>query len=113
MSITWDNVEFDGPYQLDSWDPPAHAGVYAIMHKPNPNPQPNTFHIDYFGETEDFSGRGFPWNHERSNCFVKQAGTKSNVFVGFCILLGSTQASRRTIEQNLIRRYNPECNREI
>ena len=50
MSISWGNIQFDGPYSLENYIPQSKAAVYSIMFKPNPMSQPNTYQILYFGK---------------------------------------------------------------
>jgi hypothetical protein len=42
MSIKWGNYSFDGPYQINDWNPPYRAAVYAIM---GGTDKPNTFEL--------------------------------------------------------------------
>ncbi|PHJ57166.1 hypothetical protein VF14_21780 [Nostoc linckia z18] len=110
MTIIWGNYEFEGPWSLNTWNPPRLAGIYAIMCKPYPLTQLNKYQIIYFGETENFAERGFPWNHHASQCWINQAGNSLNVYVGVCHLPGSTKAQRLLVESDLTQRYRPACN---
>lgn len=112
MSIQWGKFSFEGPYLLDEWNPPQRAGIYAIMHKPDRTNKPSIFQIDYFGESGDFSDRGFPWSHEKSDCFIEQAGSKNNVYIAIHFMPGSTESERQGVETELIGLYDPKCNKE-
>lgn len=112
MSIQWGQYDFDGPYLLDDWSPPRRAGIYAIMHKPNPSDKPLVYRVDYFGESSDLSNRGLPWNHHKSQCFIKQAGSKDNVYIAVYFMPGSSESERQKIEDELIEKYEPACNKE-
>lgn len=112
MSITWGDYEFDGPSRLDSWIAPRRAGVYAIMYKKDSANKPRTYTIIYFGESENLSERGFPWDHHRAKCWIDKAGSKSNVYIGVHYMPGSTQAQRSAVEQALIAKYSPACNKQ-
>lgn len=110
MSIVWDNYVFEGPWSLNTWNPPVRAGIYAIMCKPYPLTQPDTYRIIYFGETENLAERGFPWSHHASRCWINQAGSQSNLYVGVYRMPGSTKAQRLLVERALTQRYHPACN---
>jgi len=100
------NYDFEGPYQLDNWNPPSRAGVYCILHR-NSN---NNYNVDYVGESENLSERGFPWSHHRSDCWIQSAGSKSNVYIAIHYMPYSTQQQRTAVESELIRAYTPGCN---
>ena len=108
MPITIGRYNFEGPYLLNSWNPPVKSAVYAVMHK-NIN---NQYAVDYVGESENLADRGFPWGHERSDCWIRQAGSKSNVFIALLFTPGYSDDQRKAVEQELIQQFNPACNRE-
>jgi len=110
MSIKWGQVNFEGPYRLDSWKPPYRAGIYAIMMKPDPQNKPNTYKILYFGESENMSERGFYKNHHKYNCWLREAGSLRNLFIGYYLMPDSTLFQRKSLEQQLIDQYKPKCN---
>lgn len=110
MSIIWGNYNFEGPWSLNTWNPPYKAGVYAIMCKPYPLMQSDTYKIIYFGETENFAERGFPWSHHSSRCWINEAGNQFNLYVGVYYMLGSTKTQRLLVEKVLMQTYRPACN---
>lgn len=110
MSITWGNVNFDGPYPITNWDPPYRAAVYAIMMKPEPRNKPDTYRILYFGESSNLSERGFYRSHHKYGCWIKEAGSESNLFIGIHLMPNSTVSERQNIETALVNQYNPVCN---
>lgn len=109
MSITWGSYMFEGPYQLESWSAPRKSAVYAIMHKENP--LVSRYTIDYFGECENLADRGFPFNHHKAECWIRRAGSKSNVYVALHYMPGSTAYERQRVEAELVRQYAPKCNK--
>lgn len=111
MTITWGKISFDGPYPITKWDPPFRAAIYAIMIKPEPTSKPTTYRIIYFGESGNLSERGFYKSHHAYSCWIKQAGSESNLFIGVHQMPNSTQEVREKVEQKLISDYNPVCNR--
>jgi len=110
MSITWGNVEFDGPFAITNWDPPYRAAVYAIMMKPNSKNKPHTYRILYFGESSNLSERGFYRSHHKYNCWIREASSESNLYIGIDLMPDSTAEEREKIESTLITQYNPVCN---
>jgi hypothetical protein len=69
------------------------------------------YRIIYFGESENLSQRGFLAGHHQYECFLKQAGSENNLYIGTYEMPNSTQDDRRNVEQSLIRQYDPVCNR--
>jgi hypothetical protein len=110
MSITWGNINFEGPYSLTNWDPPYRAAVYAIMMKPDPQNDPATYRILYFGESENLSDRGFYRSHHKYDCWIKYAKSDSNLFIGIYPMPNSTKVERQEIESMLKQKHHPDCN---
>ena len=111
MSITWGNTEFSGPEKITNWNPPFRAALYAIMIKPDPVSKPDSFRIIYFGESGNLSERGFYKSHHSYQCWRRQAGTDTGIYIGIHLMPGSSIEQRRVVEQRLIRKYNPSCNK--
>lgn len=109
MTIKWGEISFEGPYPATSWIPPRKAAVYAIMIKPDPKNKPQTYRILYFGESGNLSERGFWKSHHKYECFIKEAGSESNLYIGFHAMPGSTEDQRREIEKKLNDQYNSNC----
>ena len=85
--------------------------MYAIMIKPDPINRPRLYRIIYFGETSNLSDRGFWRSHHKYQCFIEQAGSGSNLYIGIYRMPNSTEDQRREVEQRLIDKYDPICNR--
>jgi hypothetical protein len=111
MTITWGDVSFDGPYSVSAWEPPYRAAVYAIMMKPDPISKPSTFRMLYFGESSNLSERGFFRSHHKYNCWIQHAGSEDNLYIGTHLMPDSSQEERTRVEQGLISRFDPACNR--
>ena len=110
MSITWGSTKFEGPFPINSWEPPYRAAVYSIMFKPDPSNKPSTFRIIYFGESGNLSNRGFYKSHHKYKCWIQEAGSETNLYIGLYLMPGSNEEERRKIEISLIDQYNPACN---
>lgn len=106
MTITWGDITFDGPYPTTRWEPPYRAAIYAIMVKTD-----DRYRIIYFGESGNLSDRGFWRSHHRYQCFIDNAGSESNIYIGIYRMPNSTKEERKAVEQRLVDRYDPVCNR--
>ena len=109
MTITWGDTIFEGPFPATSWDPPRKAAVYAIMMKPDPKNKPDTFRILYFGESGNLNDRGFWKSHHKYDCFIKEASSESNLYIGIHLMPNSTTTEREEVEKKLNDQYNPRC----
>lgn len=109
MSIIWGEISFDGPFQINDWDPPNRAGIYAIMYKKDVSGY--LYSLVYIGEAGNLNDRGFYQSHHRYNCWISHAGSESNIYIGTYLMPNSTDEQRREIEGGLINRLDPACNR--
>jgi hypothetical protein len=101
----------EGPYRLADWKAPSEAGVYAIMHRRDPGGSPDTYVVDYCGESDQLSrGRSYPWYEQRMRRLVARAGSEENVYIAVCILERSSRADRVKIERAIIDRCTPYFN---
>jgi len=110
MTIKWGDVEFEKPYSITDWEPPYRAAVYAIMMKRKPQEEPHKYTIVYFGESSNLSERGFYRSHHKYDCWVREAGSEDNLYIGIHRMPDSTDEQRREVESDLISQYKPACN---
>lgn len=103
------NYEFTDPWPLNIWTPPDFPGIYAILARDPTSPE-NRYRLIYIGESENLAERGFPSSHHRYNCWVREAGHDLNLYVSW-MMSTEYQDLRRLTEQELIRQYDPVCNR--
>jgi len=101
---------FEGPRLLGGWTPPAIAAVYAILYKPDPETKPDRYAVSYVGHCTDLSAERFPFQHPRSPCWVRRAGSKWKVYVCTYEVPGGTSAHREQIVRELTAIYRPSCN---
>lgn len=102
---------FEGPFRLDIWESPGQAGVYAVMHKADPENRPNTFIIDYCGHGRNLSlYTGYPWIQQRKKRLVARTGSLDNVYIAVFLMPGSSKQERRRIEKALIKAFDPYFN---
>ena len=110
MSISLNDINFDGPYPITYLDPHYRAAVYTIMCKDDPANKPNEYTLIYVGESGDLSERGFYRSHQKYECWIKYAGSVQNLYIGIHLMPDSTPADRRQIESDLITHLSPDCN---
>lgn len=109
MTIKYGDVVFEGPYHANEWEPPCRAAVYVIA-IPDKTWTPKGYRPVYFGESGNLSDRGFWRSHHRYRCFIGEAGSESNLYVGIHRMPDSTEDQRRKVEQTLVEKYKPKCN---
>lgn len=109
MSIVYSNYSFTEPMLLSTWVPTYASGIYAIL-KPNPLIAPRPYEVIYFGESSNFSERGFPWNHHKANSWMRNALSKNNIYISTYLMPYSTTQQRQEVEAYLIQQYKPACN---
>ena len=97
-----DGHEFTKATQLETWEGTDRGGIYSIMYI-TPG---NMFSILYIGQTSEFSARGIK-SHEKIPCCNKNS---NNSVLYISILYVNNYSSRKLIEEELIREYNPPCN---
>ncbi|HXQ91802.1 MAG TPA: GIY-YIG nuclease family protein [Nitrososphaerales archaeon] len=111
MTIIWDDVEFNGPYQLQSWTKTNMAGVYTILTTKDAEKNPPGFSILYVGQTGNFAERGFPYEHERYRCWLRNSDSDEDKL--FIAMHDERYESERIrLESKIIERYKPVCNRK-
>jgi hypothetical protein len=110
VAITFNGWTFAGPYPLSVWQPPGSSGLYAIL-VPDSSAKPQPFRVIYFGQTGDFSERGFPSSHHAYRCWLREAGSPASVFIATYSAAGWSNADRRNTERYLVQTYQPSCNR--
>lgn len=101
----WGGILFTTPIVLSSWIPTDQSGIYAISIRRN-----NDFIPIYFGETDNYAGRGINESHHAYDCWIREAGSIDNIYISFYYMHNSTENQRREIEQRLIQQFNTVCN---
>jgi hypothetical protein len=111
MGIDIGGAEFEGPFQMEVWNPPRKAAVYAIMTKQDdPTDKPASYLPIYIGQSENLDERGFIRSHHKFGCWMREAGSTVNIFIAVYPMPNSTEADRQRIESQLISKYKPVCN---
>ncbi len=100
---------FDSPTSLDSWTPPAEAGLFAIFAiQPSGSLTPL-----YFEESPSLAQRDFLTEHDKYPCWLRNAGSTQHLLVAVHVLPMSTREERAVVRTRLIAACHPPCNREL
>ena len=110
MNIEWGNKLFDGPYLLKEWEPLNFPAIYGVMMKPDPKNERDTYHILYFCESGEFSRIESYLEHPKYECWFKNAGFKSNIYISAHLMPRSSFEERKFLKNWLIDLYKPVCN---
>ena len=109
MSIEIGNRVFDGPHLIKDWDPLNFPAIYAVLMKPDLNEQDN-YQLLYICESSEFSELGSGLDHPKYESWFKEAGFKSNIYIGAHVMPNSTFEDRKLLKNVLIDIYGPVCN---
>jgi hypothetical protein len=110
MNIELGNRLFDGPHLLKEWNPLNFPAIYVIMMKPDPKNERDTYLILYFCESSEFSEIGSYLDHPKYKCWFKEAGFKSNIYIGAHLMPNSSFEERKLLKNALIILYESVCN---
>ncbi len=110
MSIELGNRLFDGPHLLKEWDPLNFPAIYAILMKPNPKNERETYQILYICESTEFSELKSGLDHPKYECWFKEAGFKSNIYISAHVMPNSTFEDIKLLKNVFIEMYEPVCN---
>ncbi len=109
MSINYGDHLFSDPVWIGLWKPPRAAGLYAILVL-DQSVKPQPYRVIYFGETEDFSARGFIKNHNKYPCWMRESGSEHYLYISILPQSWLTPEQRKAAEAVLIAKYRPACN---
>jgi len=110
MSLEWGRILFDGPYPIKRWEPLSNPGIYAIMKKPDAYNKPYTYHILYFGQSNNLSELISYKSHPKYKCWIKEAGSRNNTYIGAHLMPNSRSGKREELLGALIKTFMPVCN---
>jgi len=105
------SFSIEGPVSLSEWEHINDAGIYAVLHKPDPEERPDTYIVDYLGEAEKLSFRGFTWKNPLKKRLLARAIDENNIYVAVFRMPGSSENERHRLARILIRKYKPHFNR--
>jgi hypothetical protein len=110
MAIIWGGISFEGPFPVLKWTPPVKPAIYVIMTMPDPERKPHMYQCLFFAESANLKEKEFWEHHEKYMCFIDEAKSTSNLYLGYHTVSGSLE-HRKQLVLKLINRYNPICNK--
>ena len=113
VEIRWNRpwlAAVEGPHRLDDWRSGGGPGVYAIMHRPDPEAKPDTYVIDYCGENDGALGRDNPWLRHLARRISAAGGGDREVYVALYPMPNSSRRQRQRVHGWLVKRWQPLFN---
>lgn len=105
--ITIGTYSFKGPYALDRNDLIDRAAIYAILCL---NPLTGNYTVIYIGQSSELGTRLN--NHNKKACWDNYCAKNLNVAIFYTPTNSYTKEARLRIEYELIKKYNPVCNKQ-
>lgn len=107
--IYFANYQFSDPEYLLNWTTSEKSGIYAILVQ-DPTSRSKPYKAIYFGESEDMSERGYLKSHHRYDCWIREVGIETDLYISVFPMPDSTPEIRQGVEAFLIKYYQPACN---
>lgn len=107
--IYFANYQFSEPQSFLNWTTSEKEGIFAILLK-NPTSKSKPYEAIYFGESENLSEHGFFRSYHRYDCWIREAGKETDLYISIFPTPGSTAELRQGIKAFLIKYYQPTCN---
>ncbi|MCE5248687.1 zf-HC2 domain-containing protein [bacterium] len=104
------DYSIEGPFRLNEWTQSPDPGIFAVLHKPDPDTHPDRYIIDYLGEAGRLSYRGFTWTPVVRNCLLTHIDSEDNLYIAIYRMPDSTTLERQNISNILIRKFKPYFN---
>jgi hypothetical protein len=103
----------EGPFQLSEWEGNDIPAIFAVLHKPDQLNKPNTYIIDYLGETDGVQNSTVRWIEENHERILSRAGSENNVYIAVYHMPGSSKSFRTMIAGFFIHRHKPYFNNGV
>ena len=107
--IYFANYQFGEPKAFLNWTSSEKEGIFAILIK-NPESKSKPYKAIYFGESENLSEQGFFRSYHRYDCWIREAGNETDLYISVFPTPGSTPNLRQGIKTFLVKYYHPVCN---
>jgi hypothetical protein len=107
--IYFANYQFGEPEAFLNWTTSEKEGIFAILIK-NPTSKSKPYKAIYFGESENLSEHGFFRSYHRYDCWIREAGNETDLYISVFPTPGSTPNLRQGIKTFLVKYYHPVCN---
>jgi hypothetical protein len=103
---------FEGPRVLAGWTPPPRPAVYAVLFKPDPGAKGEHYAVIDVDHSDDLSTARLPFQHARSACWIRRAGSKWRLYICTYEVPGGLPSHREQIARELVAIYHPGCHPE-
>jgi hypothetical protein len=108
--ISYGTLQFTDPVPLGPDSLPSSAGLYAIL-VPNYEYRPAPYEPIYFGSSANMRA-AVGTHHTAYNRWRWHPRGRSGLFVAYVAMPSSTEDWRRYNEGQLVKQYQPACNRD-
>ncbi|MFC1551692.1 anti-sigma factor family protein [Candidatus Latescibacterota bacterium] len=105
--------EIDGPYALDEWEQSDTPGIFALLHKPDPENSPETYIIDYVGDTLSVGNDYAAWFELNRETILERAGSADNIYVAVYRMPDSSESYRLSVAGFFIHKHKPYFNNGV
>ena len=106
-------VVVEGPVPLDRWKPSGRAGIYVVMHRPDPHGHPAAYTVDYCGESDEILDRRNPWLHHLEQRLLDRTGSTDEIYIAVYPMPDSSRRDRQRLQRLLVNRWRPHFNESI
>ncbi|MFC1540886.1 anti-sigma factor family protein [Candidatus Latescibacterota bacterium] len=100
----------EGPFILGERELPDTPGIFAVLHKPDPENRPDTYIIDYLGDTLDAEIGYASWIELNREHFLVRAGSTDNIYVAVYRMPDSSVSYRLRVAGYFIHKHKPYFN---
>jgi hypothetical protein len=91
------------------WAPPVVSAIYAITYKQEPEKNPKSHTVLYFGESEDLSQQA-PILKRVENFWRERGGLLEELYVFVHPMADSSDSERSKVHDRLVTEYEPHIN---
>ncbi|MGD8538922.1 MAG: hypothetical protein PVI66_09405 [Candidatus Aminicenantes bacterium] len=107
--IYFANYQFSEPGAFLNWTTTEIEGIFAILVQ-DPTSKSRPYKPIYFGESENLSEHGFFRSYHRYDCWIREAGNETDLYISVFPTPGSPPELRQGIKAFLVKYYQPSCN---
>lgn len=103
----------EGPIPLGEWTMSDTPSLFAVLHKPDPVNKPDTYIIDYMGDTSGPRDGSESWIEQNCGRILSRAGSTDNIYIAVYYMPGSSESQRMRIAGFLIHKHKPYFNNGV
>lgn len=102
--------EIEGPFALAEWGQNDTPGIFALLHKPDPENRPDTYVIDYMGDTVSAGNDYAAWVELNRETILSRAGSEDNIYIAVYHMPDSSESYRTRVAGFFIHKHKPYFN---